>query len=69
MPRRKIISWNGAQNLVCAILKQAADDYISYPNMRPSITKFIRSDYFRQITTIDPEFFEKKLKEICKNEK
>ena len=69
MAHRKIISWNGAQNLVCAILKQAADDYISYPNMRPSITKFIRSEYFREITTINPEKFETMLKEKCKNEK
>ena len=69
MGRRKIISWKGAQNLVCAILQQAADDYIKHPDMRASIIRFIRSDYFRTITNINPEYFEKKLKEIVKNEK
>lgn len=69
MAHRKIISWKGAQNLVCAILRQAADDYIKHPDMRASITRFIRSDYFRTITNIKPEYFEEKLKEKVKNEK
>ena len=45
------------QALACAIIKCACDDYKEYLGEgRQRIEKFIRSDYFRNISNIDPEW-------------
>ena len=65
MPRRKtnIKSTTAMYNLVIAILKQAVTDYKRHPEMRAEITRFIRSEYFKKLTNIDPKKFEKLMKE------
>lgn len=41
--------------LVSAIIKRAVYDYKNYPKMRAEIKRFIKSEYFRSITDLDPD--------------
>lgn len=51
------------ENLANAIILQAMKDYVSHPNMRPSIIKFFHSDFYKVLTDMPPETIIK----ICKD--
>lgn len=46
-----------------AIIKQAADDWRKTKRLRPDVVRFIKSDYFKKISDIDPEYLLKMLEE------
>ena len=47
---------DGAEKLVQAIIRTAADDYRESANLRPEVTRFFRSRVFAAYTGIDPEY-------------
>lgn len=50
--------------LSAAIIKTACDDYKSYMGSgRQSIERFIKSEYFRRISNIDPDYLIRNLRE------
>ena len=50
--------------LSCAIVRCACEDYREFlGNGRQSIERFIRSEYFRKISNIDPDWLVKNLRE------
>ncbi len=51
--------------LVAAIVKAACDDYKHFSGKgRQGIEKFFRSEYFRTISNIDPDWLIKNLREM-----
>lgn len=52
--------------LVSAIIKRAVYDYLNYPKTRVEVRRFIRSDYFRSITGLDPDALLEELERQCK---
>lgn len=53
--------------LSAAIIKAACDDYKEYKGKgRHEVECFIRSDYFKKISNIDPEWLIKNLRETYK---
>lgn len=52
--------------LVSAIIKRAVYDYKNYPKLRPEVRRFIKSDYFRSITDLDPDALLEELERQCK---
>lgn len=53
---------DGAEKLVQAIIRTAADDYRTYPKLRAEVTNFFRGDFFAQLTGVDPEYIISRLK-------
>lgn len=52
--------------LVSAIIKRAVYDYLNYPKARAEVRRFIKSDYFRSITDLDPDALLEELERQCK---
>lgn len=52
--------------LVAAIIKRAVYDYKNYPKMRAEVRRFIKSEYFRSITDLDPDALLEELERQCK---
>ena len=52
--------------LVSAIIKRAVYDSLNYPKTRAEVRRFIRSDYFRSITDLDPDALLEELERQCK---
>lgn len=52
--------------LVSAIIKRAVYDYKNYPKLRAEVRRFIKSDYFRSITDLDPDALLEELERQCK---
>lgn len=52
--------------LVSAIIERAVYDYKNYPKLRAEVRRFIKSDYFRSITDLDPDALLEELERQCK---
>lgn len=52
--------------LVSAIIKRAVYDYLNYPKTRAEVRRFIKSEYFRSITDLDPDALLEELERQCK---
>ena len=52
--------------LAAAIIKQAVVDYKNYPKLRAEVRRFIKSEYFRSITDLDPDALLEELERQCK---
>lgn len=55
------------ENLANAIIREAVDEYRKANDnyKRKTIEKFIRSEWFKALTDIDPEFLLERLREEC----
>lgn len=49
--------------LAAAIIKQAVVDYKNFPTMRAEIKRFIKSEYFRFLTDVDPNALLEKIED------
>lgn len=61
------ITQEGAERLAIGIIKQACNDYITGLLSEAAFFHFIRSGYFRLLTSIDPEYLIRKVKEEREN--
>ena len=50
-----------------AVILQAVQDYRKYPVMRTEVTRFLRSEYFRAMTSADGECLVSRLRSEIKN--
>ena len=49
--------------LVTAIIKRAVYDYKNYPKLRAEVRRFIKSEYFRFLTDVDPNALLEKIED------
>lgn len=54
--------------LAAAIIKRAVYDYLNYPKTRAEVRRFIKSEYFRSITDLDPDALLEELERQCKKD-
>ena len=59
----------GYRALWKAVILQAVQDYRKRPEMRAEVTRFLRSEYFRSMTTVAGECIVSRLRSEVKNEK
>ena len=52
-----------------AVILQAVQDYRKRPEMRAEVTRFLRSEYFKAMTSVDGECIVSRLRSEVKNEK
>ena len=51
-----------------AVILQAVQDYRKRPEMRAEVTRFLRSEYFKAMTSVDGECLVSRLRSEVKNE-
>lgn len=56
----------GYYELWVAVIKQAVDDYRNEPDMRSEVAKFLKSDYFEEMTDVSGQVILDKLKNEIK---
>ena len=52
-----------------AVILQAVQDYRKRPEMRAEVTRFLHSEYFKAMTSVDGECIVSRLRSEVKNEK
>lgn len=68
MKHRNPSKWEpaGYNTLWLAVILKAVEDYRDHPNMRSEITRFLKSDYFAEMSDFDGKVILRKLKEETK---
>ena len=51
-----------------AVINQAVNDYRNYPQMRSEVARFLKSNYFEEITGVNGQIVLDRLKKEINNE-
>lgn len=68
--RKSVIHTNGGYNqLWLAVIQQAVSDYRNCPQMRASVARFLKSDYFESMSEVSGQSILDRLKKEVKQNK